>query len=110
MSEQHTKGPWEWCGNHLEADRVTVLEVCDLPEGAYPELQSGELVIENPADRAIIEAAPDLLEALRLFTDFHDADHETGDAEHLQAMYDEAIDTARAAITKATQAEERKEA
>lgn len=61
LAEKATSGPWKWVGDTLEsesldADYATVLAVEQLPRYAYPELQSGELVIENDADRDFIAA------------------------------------------------------
>lgn len=64
ICEKATPGPWvwEWGGDCLEGGNyITVLEVIDLPEGTWPELQSGHLIIENEADRIFIATAREAL-------------------------------------------------
>lgn len=61
---KHTAGPWEWVGDNLEqsenyADVIASSVSC----GAWCQGGMVNLVISD-ADRALIAAAPDLLEAL----------------------------------------------
>lgn len=70
LERRATAAPWEWVGSDLDGpDCTTVITVKDTPEGAWSELQSGELVMENEEhDRALIvalrNAAPEILEKL----------------------------------------------
>jgi len=68
MSEhKHTPRPWKWVGDTLAtADgQAEILSAEDMPENEYPEDQSAALIMPNEeGDRPLIEAAPDMLEAL----------------------------------------------
>jgi hypothetical protein len=61
---KHTPGPWEWVGRDLEAgDYETVIET-EVSCGTY--CYGGSPVVKvSAADKLLIAAAPDLLEALR---------------------------------------------
>lgn len=94
---KHTPGPWLWDGNRLmpafpDPAVCSVHSILDA-EGGYGFLGSDvkDTLSELDADRTLIGAAPDLLNALRtlLFT----ADD--------TPSYDAAIVLARAAIAKA---------
>lgn len=51
-----------------------------------------------PAEQC--KTAKDLMAACQAFKAYHDADHEQGDQEELQALYDAALTAAEAAIAK----------
>jgi hypothetical protein len=92
QSTKHTPGPWEF---GVRKNRTIWLSLGD-PRGA-PHYQ-GDLVASE-ADARLIAAAPDLLEACRLF-----AAYDAGDEDDVSLMlnYDEAITATRAAIKRAT--------
>lgn len=88
----HTPAPWT-----LNPARSTRVDLIDNAKGHA----IGEIVwvdVRSPADALLIAAAPDLLEALKEATRclaWHEGRHGTG-MDHL------AVETARAAIQKAT--------
>ena len=91
MSAKHTPGPWKWTAwNALQGKGyVEVLRAVDAGYGEY------EIECDNDADKHLIAAAPELLEALKGALDCFDC--EDG------MVADACINAARAAIAKATQ-------
>ncbi len=96
MSGAFTPGPWRL---GRQSDAV----VADTPAGhsedaAHVAYYGGHLVAESilPNNRALIAAAPELLEALKALTHSLDADHFEHDDQRA------AFKQARAAIAKAT--------
>jgi hypothetical protein len=93
MSE-HTPGPWKWSGRELEQEAGEYKEVIhtEVSCGSYCYGGCVDMTISD-ADKRLIEAAPDLLAALKLVVDTYGFDSST----------DSAIwKTACAAIAKAT--------
>jgi hypothetical protein len=72
-ARQHTPGPWRWEGGTLE--QVTPDNNGDIILGLYDEFCTQ---IDNPADEALIAAAPDLLEALKEVVRWHSANMPRG--------------------------------
>lgn len=71
MTVQHTPGPWHWDGNTLmpvnpDPSKSHVHTILDA-DGGYGFLGSAnaKTLAELDADRALLAAAPDLLEALQ---------------------------------------------
>ena len=98
----HTPGPWHWVGNTLEpVDKdpklSSVFSILDA-EGGYGFLgsDSKQTHAEIDADRTLIAAAPDLLEALRRIANGYTKGMEPSD---IEAQFRE---IAREAIAKAT--------
>lgn len=106
---KHTKGPWMWDGHGLrpinpspDESRVhTILEVENFAYGFAIHGRSREALdatmAEDAANRSLIAAAPELLEALRQITH---ADHSIYD--DTKTAVDDLVCIARAAIAKAT--------
>ena len=105
----HTPGPWTFkpeAGTPGKDDNdmggiraVDGSWICDFGNGTHYYPTQG--TPPCAPDGLLMAAAPDLLEACRLFVAYDDGDDEDG----LQMMLDyaAAIDTARSAIAKATQ-------
>ena len=103
-SRQHTPGPWKWDGYSLRPENPnpdahavhTILEVDTFAYG-FVDSDLAATTAECAANRALIEAAPDLLaslrEALKIVDAYRRASGGDGD---ITAM------NARAAIAKAT--------
>ena len=75
MSE-HSPGPWEWrwddlCGPH--GKRVMGVSPPDHHEDGF-----GYLEVENPADRRLIAAAPEMLALLREWAEYDPGDLRSG--------------------------------
>ena len=77
MSTAHTPGPWEWDGNTLrpsnpDPNTSSVHSILDA-DGGFGFLGSDwrKTILELDACRAVIAAAPDLLEALQVQIDEH---------------------------------------
>ena len=100
---RHTPGPWLWDGHTLkpaqpDPHRSAVHSILDA-EGGFGFLGSDvhQTCAELDADRVLIAAAPELLEALKLAAhclQWHAAQHPAG-------MDCKALEDARAAIAKA---------
>jgi len=117
VTATHTPGPWTWSDNCLhpvkqDPIKSAVHSILDA-EGGYGFVGSkvADTLAELDADRLLIAAAPELLEALRKMVAIHD--EPSGFAGKFGKALDEAIaqqqdkiDTrlsaARAAIAKAT--------
>lgn len=89
-----TPGPWEWMfngtgGQWALVHRLSAYETKYVALGAWPDAPL-------TPDQLLTAAAPDLLEALQLIVDKLGTDYE------LYREQQFAIDTARAAIAKAT--------
>jgi hypothetical protein len=99
MSAKHTPGPWVWdpgyCYENLRApEHVDILEVVGYDSG---------ICAANPADAALIAAAPDLLETLKSIEGGHfDGIADLALAHDWQAVVNLFQSAARAAIAKAT--------
>lgn len=100
---KHTPGPWEWDGNTLKPsagsfETSAVHSILDA-EGGYGYLGSkvSDTQAELDADRQLIAAAPDLLEALQVVVADWTAQFER--AGHMAPAW---CRQARAAIAKAT--------
>jgi hypothetical protein len=92
MNEEcFTPGPWKIrMSGSVGTDRMMVASV-------YPmETEAPE---ENAANARLIAAAPDLLEACRLLTAYHDGNQDDGLV--IMLAYDAALSAARAAIARA---------
>jgi hypothetical protein len=95
----HTPGPWivyeDWYIKSLNGigSHATVCA----PIG--PKISDDE----HRANARLIAASPDLMNALQKFVAWHDMDHEAMTGVEVQQAYDQAIDTAKAALFKATQ-------
>jgi hypothetical protein len=99
MSEKHTPGPW-------------AIEYDNADDGSEQWYQVGPAKLSfsyNATDEAkqkaasdarLIAAAPELLEALKLFLAYDESDDEDGVA--MMIAYADAIQAARAAYAKAT--------
>lgn len=61
MSAKHTPGPWEWM-NYSRMVGSDYKEVIRATDTAY---EGAQVEIDNPADIALIAAAPELLAALQ---------------------------------------------
>jgi len=88
MTEQHTPGPWKL------RDNAALIRVVAGP--LYTTVADG---ISGEADARLIEAAPELLEACKLFISYDDA---SADDVSSMLLYDEARSAIRAAYAKAT--------
>lgn len=102
MSEtKHTPAPWYWCDGEEEKDLPYLTsnagKICEFGnwEAYYP--QCGEL--PNEADRRLIAAAPELLEALEWLVTIQSI-VSIPEAMHSRT-YQIAVEQARAAIAKA---------
>ena len=100
MTTAHTPGPWEWDGNRLrpsnpDPNTSSVHSILDA-DGGFGFLGSDwrKTILELDACRAVIAAAPDLLEALQLIVQWDGAG---------LALTGELIAKANAAIAKANQ-------
>lgn len=106
---RHTPGPWIWDGNTLQPEqrdpeRSQVHTILDA-EGGCGFLGSDwrETVTELDADRQLIAAAPELLEALkRLHANMTSQDLERQAARPTEDEYLACMAAAAAAIAKAT--------
>lgn len=105
MEAKHTPGPWRL--SETASDSV----VCDVNSGHdHPDViayYGGHLIAEsihNDANRALIAAAPDLLQALIEITDDY-ADRFDLDDKGTNTGIKSAIKRSREAISKATGAE-----
>lgn len=96
--EQHTPGPWKWLGDCLEGPDYSDVIGSKVACGAWCQGGSCVLTISD-ADKALIEAAPDLLDALRAVDG---VSRESDSALALSLAMDRIIDQVRAAISKAT--------
>ena len=79
MTTAHTPGPWEWDGNRLrpsnpDPNTSSVHSILDA-DGGFGFLGSDwrKTILELDACRAVIAAAPDLLEALQLIVQWDGA-------------------------------------
>lgn len=101
MTTSHTPGPWEWVGRDLESNfpghYESVIE-STVSCGSFCYGGSVDMKISD-ADRCLIAAAPDLLEALILLE--HEM-IESGNARSKDYGWTPAIEKTRAAIAKAT--------
>ena len=100
MTIAHTPGPWEWDGNTLrpsnpDPNTSSVHSILDA-DGGFGFLGSDcrKTIQELDACRAVIAAAPDLLEALQLIVQWDGAG---------LALTEELMAKANAAIAKANQ-------
>ncbi len=97
---QHTPGPWVIGAPSmavLAMDRTrTYRTICNLPTGAHFSLEQDEI----EANRRLIAAAPEMLKALRQAANALAAIR----GEQFRAPQMSALDAARAAIAKATEA------
>ena len=101
---RHTPGPWLWDGHTLmpaqpDPHRSAVHSILDA-EGGYGFMCGDvrQTCAELDADRTLIAAAPELLDALKMAAhclQWHAAQHPAG-------MDCKALEDARAAIAKAT--------
>lgn len=102
MSAQHTPGPWKWLGENLEGPNYTDVIASRVACGQWCQGGSCELAISD-ADKALIEAAPELLAALI------EMEREKSDYMTRNKLGDPAVEhtnkAARAAIAKATGAQ-----
>ena len=86
MKTQHTKGEWKAEGNSLvDANRIVATESHVICRITGADFESDE---EMEANAKLIAAAPDLLEALKIFIDS-------------TMPYDKKVEVARKAIKKA---------
>ena len=87
-----TDPPWEWVGSALDGGEygaVGVIEVRDTPEGQYPELQSGELVMANEEpDRGIITFLRNHVQTIAALAEVAQAAETYLDARSLDAQHD----------------------
>ena len=106
---RHTPGPWIWDGNTLRPEqpdpaRSAVHSILDA-DGGFGFLGSDwrETLPELEADRRVIAAAPELLEALqRLHANMQAQDLESQAQRPTEADYLACMAAAAAAIAKAT--------
>jgi len=103
----HTPGPWKWDGYslrpvELNPDAYAVHTILEVDTFAYGFVDSdlAATLAEDAANRALIEAAPDLLDALHLALPFVE-DH-AGDPCYKAGVVAGAVKTIHAAIAKAT--------
>lgn len=102
----HTPGPWKWNGYSLRPENPnpdahavhTILEVDTFAYG-FVDSDLAATTAECAANRALIEAAPDLLDALHIALPFVE-DHATGPCYKAGAV-EKAVKTILAAIAKA---------
>lgn len=96
----HTPGPWEAVGNlvrspmHQPEGLPRGVQIVECKDGYYQPFTD-----EAKANARLIAAAPDLLEAVKLFLEY--AEQEGTDAFVRMVLYNEALSAAKAAITKA---------
>lgn len=98
MSTKHTPGPWRL--SETARDAVVCDDVSGHDTSDNVDYYEGHLIAESiigSANRLLIAAAPDLLEALEWMLHAHGADVDGGESD--------VIDKARAAIAKATGSE-----
>jgi hypothetical protein len=111
VSQQHTPGPWKfetsgWYGYSTlwnPDTRQEVLVTSGRNDGDSPITWMGEEL--SDADRALIEAAPDLLAALEqlsVLVEFTEISSRDMEAHEFEAVLDFAMRDAKAAIAKAT--------
>lgn len=103
---KHTPGPWKWDGYSLRPENPnpdahavhTILEVDTFAYG-FVDSDLAATTAECAANRALIEAAPDLLDALHIALPFVE-DHAT-DPCYKAGVVERAVKTVLAAIAKA---------
>lgn len=64
---EHTPGPWA-LERTVDGDLVCITHGGTSPDPVI-DVGCGDLLVSNPADAALIAAAPEMLEALKLFMD-----------------------------------------
>jgi hypothetical protein len=104
MSGQHTPGPWLTERNNVHAGQIATVHHCigndwvEIWTDKWAETGMGEN--EQEANARLIAAAPELLEALKLFIAYDEFDDSDGYA--MMMAYADAIQAARVAIAKVT--------
>lgn len=98
MNAKHTAAPWEIDGNDIFANGELIACAYGLVD---KESRDVEYTDETYANAKLIAAAPELLEACRLFEQYDSSDPES--SVKMMLLYADAIAAAKAAIAKATE-------
>jgi len=113
MSGQHTPGPWFWALDKIN-QRTNLMRSGSGDYVASPQADMGDYGLSvdcwtdiSHADAALIEAAPNMLEALKAVREFVESEVENrgaagSDHSDYQNEAQEALDIIDAAIAKAT--------
>ena len=95
MESKHTPGPWSVHRYDLDTDNGIKVTTADIGRRVIAE-------VKNPDNAALIAAAPDMYEALRMMVRWGDEDTESMDDELIFVNRRLLLAAARAALAKAT--------
>lgn len=86
MSAKHTPGPWKWDGHYVTDETNTLISIDGIaqPHGCLPDDDVSR------ANACLIAAAPDMLEALKIYIACRDAGQSGAENDAIESAIDKA--------------------